>query len=175
MRKSLKYSIAHRFSIPLLYKTSLFTFLTFVLYLADSNIQFPTLDSTSPIIGIVFCLITVRTELGLAYGQTQYSAGSGSGKSHGRRPSLFRGSTAVGTNSNASRPSQFLDSRIDDPLDSGHPLRSLAVHITREVDVQTPARDEIDLKTGRFDSSIGTAVDAFDYHSKDYGSDTSAV
>ncbi len=56
---------------------------------------------------------------------------------------------------------------------SAHPLRSLAVHITCEVDVQTPVRDEVDLKAGRFDDLIGTAVDAFDYHSKDYGSDTS--
>ncbi|EIM92158.1 uncharacterized protein STEHIDRAFT_151501 [Stereum hirsutum FP-91666 SS1] len=36
------------------------TLVTFVSYLSGSNLQFPSLDSSSPVIGFVFCLIIVR-------------------------------------------------------------------------------------------------------------------
>ncbi|KAJ8516293.1 hypothetical protein ONZ45_g6388 [Pleurotus djamor] len=42
---------------------SAFTLATFVSYLVRSNVQFPGLDSTSPIVGLVFCLIIVRVHL----------------------------------------------------------------------------------------------------------------
>ncbi|KAJ8503266.1 hypothetical protein ONZ45_g10993 [Pleurotus djamor] len=39
------------------------TLTTFICYIVQSNAQFPGLDSTSPVIGLVFCLIIVRVHL----------------------------------------------------------------------------------------------------------------
>lgn len=159
-----------RMLTPYLDNRSLFTFLTFVLYLADSNVQFPTLDSTSPIIGIVFCLITVRTELGLAFGQSQPSS---QGRVHG--PSIFGPALGLGSNSNH-RHSQYLGSGtgVGDSLDKPHAMRPLAVRITHEVDVQQQepvSRDSEQKDMGLTGEAMGV-VDAWDYRTRDKRSDT---
>jgi len=52
------------------------TLATFVSYQVKSNFQFPGLDSTSPVIGIVFCLIIIRVSLGIGHRGITTATGS---------------------------------------------------------------------------------------------------
>ncbi len=50
------------------YTLSAITLTTLVLYFAKSNVLFISSDATSPVIGIVFCLIIVQVELSNTHG-----------------------------------------------------------------------------------------------------------
>lgn len=84
------------------------TFTTFVAYLVQSNFQFPGLDSTSPVIGIVFCLIIVRVGLGVGH-----QPSSGNVITHDREAGIGVRSTNVA-------------------MSPEYPMRPLAVNITRQ-------------------------------------------
>ncbi len=95
---------------------SISTLLNLVLYLAKSNLQFTSSDATSPIIGIVFCLIIVRVELSVSH---RSSSEASTSESH-RRSFPFFGHSDVG-----SRKENVYSLQV----------RSLAVNVTEGVKV----------------------------------------
>ena len=128
------------------YHISCATLATFVSYLAKSNLQFPGLDSvcyslsmtiksvthaielfsqTSPVIGIVFCLIIIRVSMGIGHRGIASSNGA----------SQFAGK---GTES---RPQTY-------------PLRSLTVNITQQVhstiDPYSESSKDVSSETSRY-------------------------
>ncbi|KAI0028901.1 hypothetical protein K488DRAFT_57565 [Vararia minispora EC-137] len=83
------------------------TLVTFVSYLAHSNLQFPSLDASSPVIGIVFCLIIVRIRL---FGNTHFHVA---------------GASAVAS----------ADAMRSKTRASVHRMETLAVSVHREIEV----------------------------------------
>lgn len=86
--------------------------LAFGTYLSGSNVQFPAIDLTSTVIGIVLCLLVVRVSL---FGRSRGGTSSGNQRSR----SLYPEPADIRTHHSA----------------HGYPLVPLAVNITKHIDV----------------------------------------
>ncbi len=112
------------FSSLHLFAFSIFTLTAFVLYLARSYAYSPVLDATSPAMGIAFCLIIVQGETGLIFrasAQTTVPV----------RCEILR-SVLSAHRSDATDPGL---AESNTRLDKAFCLQSLAVRITRDIDV----------------------------------------
>ena len=96
---------------------------TLILYGVKSNVQWVTVDATSPTIGIVFSLIIVRIGLGLGAETTFRSEGTPNGTF--RIPFTNRLSTT-----------QNRDGTLQSRSQGQVPLRPLVVNVTETVDLK---------------------------------------